>query len=139
MKAKLDDTIGRITELNYDLKIQNRLRDKISVEDVDQYEQLLDDSDSDDENVHTIGERAAGETADENLHVDQSFSLQYGYTLDVSGARFVNFICNLKINSFWNFTESTQPRLRSRRSNIASPDCRYIAAMEWKQKVVCRI
>lgn len=130
MKAKLDDTIGRITELNYDLKIQNRLRDKISVEDVDQYEQLLDDSDSDDENVHTIGERAAGETADENHHVDQSFSLQYGYTLDVSGVRFVNFICNLKTNNFWNFTESTQPRLRSRRSKVASPDCGYIAAME---------
>lgn len=130
MKAKLDDTIGRITELNYDLKIQNRLRDKISVEDVDQYEQLLDDSDSDDENVHTIGERAAGETADENFHVDQSFSLQYGYTLDVSGVRFVNFICNLKTNNFWNSTESTQPRLRSHRSNVAPPDCGYIAAME---------
>lgn len=123
MKAKLDDTIARITELNYDLKIQNRLRDKISVEDVDHYEQLLDDSDSDDENVHTIDERAAAETADENLLVDQSFSLEYGYTLDVSGVRFVNFICNLKTNKFRNFTESKQPRLRSRRSTVTSPDC----------------
>lgn len=85
MKAKLVDTIARITELNYDLKIHNRLRDKISVEDVDQYEQLLDDSDSDDENVFNLEEEAAPERENENLLVDKSFSLEYGYTLDVSG------------------------------------------------------
>lgn len=85
MKAKLEDTIARITELNHDLRIHNRLRDKISVDDVDQYEQLLDDSDSDDENVFNLEEEAAPETANENLLVDKSFSLEYGYTLDVSG------------------------------------------------------
>lgn len=81
MKAKLDDAIARITELNQDLKIHNRLRDKISVDEADQYEQLLDDPDSDDENVFNLEEEAANE----NLLVDKSFSLEYGYTLDVSG------------------------------------------------------
>lgn len=82
VKGNIFATIEQISELNQALCIHNRLKDKISIADVSEIEDLLDDSDSEDE-MHPIVEIEV--ESDPNGQVDKEFSLEYSYTTDVSG------------------------------------------------------
>lgn len=81
VKEKIAEKIKEITELNQALTIHNRLKDRISVDDVSEIEDLLDDTDSEEE-ISLVDEIQTEEN--QNLNVDPSFSLEYGYVDDVS-------------------------------------------------------
>lgn len=83
VKEKIHETIEKMTSLNTAITLHNRIKDKMSVDDVEEFESLFEDSDTDDDDdVHELdAEDAAMET---NLQVDREFSLEYGFTTDVS-------------------------------------------------------
>lgn len=84
LKGKIHETIEKITELNTAITLHNRVKDKMSIDDVEEFEILFEDSDTDDVGeVHEL-EDTAMET---NLQVDREFSLEYGFTSDVSRLR----------------------------------------------------
>lgn len=83
VKGKIHETIEKITGLNTAIALHNRIKDKISVDDVEEFDILFEDSDTDDvDDVHELdADDAEMET---NLQVDREFSLEYGFTTDVS-------------------------------------------------------
>lgn len=103
VKEKIAEKIKEITELNQALTIHNRLKDRISVDDVSEIEDLLDDTDSEEE-ISLVDEIQTEEN--QNLNVDPSFSLEYGYVDDVSSLWFV--ILNEEFSS-WLFSIISTP------------------------------
>lgn len=90
---KISNTIENMSALKKEIYIQNRIKDKISVDDLSEIEDLLDDSDSDSEETIDIIEadsthadgQSSSTSAIENLKVDTEFSLEYSFTTDVGG------------------------------------------------------
>lgn len=87
LKDEIFTTIEHITNLNRALYVQNKL-----IDDLDEIQELLDNSDSDsDSDEELIEIEASSSNAHEvstsstqNLQIDREFSLEYGYTTDVS-------------------------------------------------------
>lgn len=86
LKEKISQTIERITELDKSLAIHNRRKDEIDIDELSEIEALIDDSDSDDGSGEMINESDIDDPSDEEtLLTDREFSLEYGFTVDVSG------------------------------------------------------
>lgn len=98
LKEKISMKIKQMSVLKNMLFIQNRVKDKISVDDLDEIEDLLDDSDAeddddDDENgqilmveetdAEMLHANAQSAPAMHNLNVDKNFSLNHQYIIDV--------------------------------------------------------
>lgn len=69
------------------MAIHNRRKDEIDIDELSEIEALLDDSDSDDDSDgEMINDSDIDGPSDEQiLLIDREFSLEYGYTVDVSG------------------------------------------------------
>lgn len=88
VKDEILTTIERMTNLNHALYVQNRL-----IDDLDEICELLDNSDSDSDSDEEMIEIEASSShsynaytsSSQNLQIDREFSLEYGFTTDVSG------------------------------------------------------
>lgn len=103
LKEKIFCTIEHMTKLNKELCIHNRLRDKVSIADVEEIEELLDDSDSEDEvpvdldQIQIESSRSDEASPIQNLMVDKEFSLEYGFITDVCSFWMVNSIFQFRV------------------------------------------
>lgn len=86
-KERISALIDEMSMLNKAICIHNRLKDKISIDDVDAIQELLDDSDDDDDGtveIEDISSKYPSTSAFQNFRVDKEFSLQYAFSTDVS-------------------------------------------------------
>lgn len=128
LKQKIFGTIEHMSKLNMELCVHDRLWDKISIADVEEIQELLDDSDSDDEVPVDLyqnqfdSSRSDEASAVQNLKVDKDFSLEYGFTTDVSGLRIVNSIYQLFLIFPYDCRNSTTVNILTAASNYV---CRW--------------
>lgn len=86
VNEKISKAIEDISALKKEICMQNRIKDKISVDDLSEIEDLFDDSDSDGEETPIDADGLSSSTsAIQNLMVDKEFSLEYSFTTDVGG------------------------------------------------------